>query len=121
MRIRVERHVQFSNCAIKTKTKTNRLSGCVVLTRLPACLKWLIISSNQFSGGLDLTRLPPHMSVLELDNNSFAGTVDLSQLPQGIQGLYLSDNELSGEGFISDDLFDVVHVDNTTLIKRHME
>ena len=50
MRIRVERHVQFSNCAIKTKT-----------------------------------------------------------------------NELSGEVFTSDDLFDVVYVENTKLIKRHME
>ena len=78
MRIRVERHVQFSNCAIKKKKKKKK-------------------------------------------KNSFSGTVDLSQFPQGLQQLDLSDNELCGEVFISGALFDDVYVDNTKLIKRHME
>ena len=73
MRIRVERHVQFSNCAIKTKT------------------------------------------------NSLSGTVDLSELPEGFKVLNLSDNELSGEVLIPDMLFSNVDVENTNIMKRHME
>ena len=61
------------------------------------------------------------MFALTLNNNSFSGTVDLSQLPQGLKLLTLSDNELSGEAFISDALFDTVEVENTKLIKRHIE
>ena len=97
MRIRVERHVQFSNCAIKTK------------------------QNNYFSGSLDLTRLPSSISASDFNNNRFSGTVDLSQLPQGLKRLNLFHNELSGEVFISDALFDRVHVENTKIIKRHME
>ena len=112
MRIRVERHVQFSNCAIKTKQKQSAES---------LVLKDLYLARNQFSGSLDLTRLPRHLSGLHLNWNSFSGTVDLSQLPQGLQRLYLSNNKLTGDVFISDALFNRVNVENTELIKRHME
>ncbi|KNH05704.1 leucine-rich repeat [Perkinsela sp. CCAP 1560/4] len=120
MRIRVERHVQFSNCAIKTKTK-HQLSGSVVLTQLPSCLEYLDLASNQFTGALDLTRLPSSMCILYLYSNSFSGTVDLSQLPQKLECLTLSGNGLSGEVFISDALFEDIEVGGTKIIKRHME
>ena len=61
------------------------------------------------------------MCGLGLNNNSFSGTVDLSQLPQRLECLTLIGNELSGEVFISDKLFDIMFVENTKLIKRHME
>ena len=61
------------------------------------------------------------MCGLYLNSNSFSGTVDLSQLPHGLEELYLSDNQLSGEVFISGELFDAVEVENTKIIKRHME
>ena len=105
----------------KKKIKKNQLSGSVVLTQLPGRLEKLYLARNKFSGSLDLTQLPPHMSNLFLNNNSFSGRVDLSQLPRGLVRLYLSDNELSGEAFLSDELFDRVHVVDTTVIKRHME
>ncbi|KNH08659.1 hypothetical protein XU18_0856 [Perkinsela sp. CCAP 1560/4] len=54
MRIRVERHVQFSNCAIK-KTKKNKKKqffGSVHLTQLPAALKNLNLITNHLSADL---------------------------------------------------------------------
>ena len=48
MRIRVERHVQFSNCAIKTKQ--NSFSGTVDLSQLPQALEELYLSDNELSG-----------------------------------------------------------------------
>ena len=47
MRIRVERHVQFSNCAIKTKQ--NALSGTIQLADLPGKIEVVYLSVNQLT------------------------------------------------------------------------
>ena len=93
MRIRVERHVQFSNCAIKTK-QNNKLVGSLCLTSLPHDLERLALNHNTLHGSLDFTRLPESLVELHLNDNSFAGEIDVSHLPAEMMALDVRNNKL---------------------------
>ena len=105
MRIRVERHVQFSNCAIKTK-QNNQMSGTICLISLPPALKDLVLDNNNFQGSLDFTRLPKSIHQITVHENRFSGTIDLRNLPKSMTFLSVRNNALSGtvrvpRGFLS--------------------
>ena len=95
MRIRVERHVQFSNCAIKTK-QNNQLSGTVCLTSLPPDVDCVNLGKNNFEGSPNFTRLPESMKAMYLYENCFSGTIDLGNLPESMMFLDVRTNALSG-------------------------
>ena len=99
MRIRVERHVQFSNCAIKKKKKKKKkkqLSGTICLISLPPDVECMNLGKNNFEGSLDFTRLPESMKAMYLYENRFSGTIDLGNLPKSMTYVNVRKNALTG-------------------------
>ncbi|KNH04330.1 hypothetical protein XU18_4389 [Perkinsela sp. CCAP 1560/4] len=94
MRIRVERHVQFSNCAIKTKQK-NHLSGTLDLQMLGECMIVFMVHTNHLSGSLNLTKLPHSLGSLHLHTNRFTRIVIVGALPDSAS-ILLRNNPIDG-------------------------
>ena len=92
MRIRVERHVQFSNCAIKK----NEFTGTVALGSLPRALTYLSLSNNRLDGAINLDALPDELTHLHLASNALTGIISSSLLPVKLEALNVANNRMEG-------------------------